>query len=541
MTLSVHRISRLLLAGGLVAALAACRVVDSPTPGDDTKQPQAPVTASQDAQAANSSFPVRRPPAAARLADDTESRAIQPEDLWERIAAGFALQHEYDNPAVDTELTWYLQNQDYIARVTERATPFLYWLVEEVEARHMPLELALVPIVESGFDPNARSSQRASGLWQFMPQTARGYGLFSDWWYDGRRDPIASTRAALDYLQALHARFEGDWMLALAAYNAGEGNVTRAIARNRRNELPTEFWDLRLPAETRSHVPRIIAVAKLVAEADARGVQLAEIANIPQIETVQLDFQLDLALAAQAANIDLGQLKDLNPGLTQWATHPDRTIDLVLPSTAAASFRENIGRIPVDQRVTWDVYRIRPGDTLLAIAGRFNTSVDQLQRINSLSDSRIIAGNSLMIPRSGSMAYAVLPPNPATRNGADVDPTPGRYSVQSGDSLWLIARRFGLQIQDIVAWNGISRNSILRPGQLLWLESPEYVAAATVDRAAAGIPKAYKVVRGDSLARIAARFGVSVAQLTRWNSLDRDALIFPGQQLVILPAESDLN
>src|SRR5690606_19652767 len=250
----------------------------------------------------------------------------------------------------------------------------------------MPEDLALLPIVESAYHPFALSPSRASGIWQFIPGTGRRFGLKQNWWYDGRRDIVAATRAALDYLEELHREFDGDWLLALAAYNSGERNVARAVERNRSAGKAIDFWSIaaHLPRETRGYVPSLLAVAQLLAEADEYGVRWLAIDNEPYFEIVELDGQIDLATAAGLAGIDIDQLYTLNPGFNQWATDPDGPHALLVPAERASAFRAGLATLPPDQRMAWRRHEIARGETLAAIARKYGTSVDALQQTNSL-------------------------------------------------------------------------------------------------------------------------------------------------------------
>lgn len=454
--------------------------------------------------------------------------------VWQRMADNLSLYAQYDHPSIDSELAWYLENKDFFTTVAERATPFLHWILDEVERRGLPLDLALLPVVESGFNPGVSSSQRAAGLWQFMGATANTFGMQRDVWYDARLDPLESTRYALDYLQALHDQFDGDWLLALAAYNAGEGNVRRALNRAG-NEA--DFWDLRLPRETRVHVPRFLAVARLFANPDAYGLTLPPLPNAPYIAVLDPGFQVDMGILADATGVDPLLLRRLNPGYRQWATHPDGPHRLVVPQELAESLSQQLANLPPTQRMIWDQYVIQPGDSLSAIAARTGVDVPSIMAANALPDSRIIAGATLRIPRQ-SLASGALPLLPST---AEVkSPAPPAYRVRPGDSLWAIARRFDLRSADIASWNGLDLEAVLKPGQTLILQGAESVATTEADTAQS-TPQVYRVRRGDSLSSIARRHGVSVQDLLDWNEIEATSLIHPGQELVLSPTPAEIN
>ena len=459
-----------------------------------------------------------------------------PVDLWQRISAGFEINTGPNNSRIDAQISWYAGNQPYFDRVSSRATPFLYWIVEQIELRQLPLELALVPIVESAYDPAAYSSEHAVGLWQFMGSTADSFGVQRDWWYDGRRDPLISTVAALDYLQYLHQQFDNNWLLALAAYNAGEGSVRRAIRRNLRDGKSIDFWSLNLPLETREHVARIFAIATVVSSPATFDVELPAIPNQPHLEVVDLEFQIDLERAAQAAGIGIQELKHYNPGYLRWATHPDGPYHLAVPIQKTALLRTNIASIPADQRVTWDQYQIQSGDTLIAIARKFDSQVATLQKINNLKGSRIVAGRTLLIPRTGNVDFSRLPTIASVNEQPIV---PERYRVRSGDNLWAIARKYNLHSTDIARWNNIDLNTLLHPGQILVLHTlgTAHNNSSFTDESTS----TYTIVHGDSLARIASKFNVTVDQLAAWNNINKNSTIYPGQKLALGPGAAILN
>lgn len=436
--------------------------------------------------------------------DNDETAAAEPptedkkKDLWDRLRGEFALTEYSDHPNVLTQLNWYANQTDYLDRVFGRAERYLHFILEEVERRDMPTEIALLPVIESGFYPLALSRRRAAGLWQFIPSTGERFGLKQNWWYDGRRDIYASTRAALDYLEQLHDRFNGDWLLALAAYNAGEGTVERAIRKNQLAGKATDFWNLDLPQETREYVPKLLALSALVNEPEKYGIDLKSIPDSPYLGSVNVKGQLDLSVAAKLAAMPLEDLKRLNPGFTQMAMDPDGPHILLLPADKVETFQNRLAELPKDQRVRWNRHLVQRGETLIRIAQRYGTNVAVLRQINGLSSNAIRAGRYLLIPigLADKIAQSTAPAkenpklNQAARKGNSVQTknktitrtnrtailaaakaaTAGlqstHYIVKSGDSLTKIAARFDVRIADLRKWNTL-KGDALKPGQLL--------------------------------------------------------------------------
>ena len=469
-----------------------------------------------------------------------DAEAARVTDLWERIRHGYAIPG-HDNDRVRSQFQEYAGYGDYWLKVSTRARPYLHHIVEQLDARDMPMELALLPVVESAYRPFAYSHGRAAGIWQFIPATGRHYGLEQNWWYDGRRDVLAATDAALNYLEYLNEMFEGDWLLSLAAYNAGEGTVSRAIERNHKAGRPTDYWSLDLPRETMNYVPRLLAISELVADPGAHGVDLAVIPNEPTVDVVELDQQVDLALAAELAGIDMDTLYRLNPGYNRWATGPSGPHRLLLPRERVAAFRQGLAQTPRQAWMRWQRHRIARGETLGEIAGRYHVTVATLQEANDVQGHMIRAGDHLLVPMasrpSGQYTLTADARREETRNRSREGGERRNYVVRAGDSFWSIARRFGVGMRELARWNGMAPGDTLAIGEQLTVWTGRTSGGAQ-DTADAGISPGdrlqsvtYSVRQGDSLHRIARRFNVSVSDLQRWNSLREDVYLQPGQQL----------
>lgn len=324
--------------------------------------------------------------------------ALQPLTAWDLTRDHLLLELDLQDTRIARELNWLVDNPEHLTTVSNRALPYYHYILEQVLERDMPAEVALIPFIESGYNPFAVSSARAAGPWQFIPGTARNFGLESNWWYDGRRDIVASTDAALNYLTKLNSMFDGDWLLTFAAYNAGEGNVMRAMRRNNNANQSADYWSLRLPGETMRYVPKLLATAKMIRDADSMGVELEAIPAEPYFIEVETGGQLDLSQAAEMAEIDLDELKRLNPGFNRWATAPEGPHRLLVPVEQADQFQNALIILPTEQRVNYEHYIISSGDTLGAIAHRYGTTVSALQQANKLTNTNIRVGQTLLVP-----------------------------------------------------------------------------------------------------------------------------------------------
>lgn len=335
-----------------------------------------------------------------------------PADVWKRIRAGFRLT-PLSSPLVQEWEQYYSRRPDYVARMMDRGSRFLYHVVEEVERRKMPTEVALLPMIESAYNPQAYSRAHASGMWQFIPSTGKIYGLRQNFWYDGRRDVLAATGAALDYLEKLHNQF-GDWNLALAAYNWGEGAVSRAIARNQARGLPTDYESLTMPAETRNYLPKLLAVKNIVANPEQYGITLANVPNRPYFATVATSRHIDVKLAASLAELSLEEFRFLNPAHNKPVIKADRSETIVLPIDKIAVFQSNLegNNQPL---VTWQTYTVKRSDLPENVAAKHGITLAQLKEVNGITGKKnIAAGQTLLVPLKGT-AEPHLPDLPAPK------------------------------------------------------------------------------------------------------------------------------
>ncbi|CAM2752006.1 LysM peptidoglycan-binding domain-containing protein [Vibrio mytili] len=447
------------------------------------------------------------------------------EDVWQRIAMQLEMDIP-DNKTVNYYRTWYLKHPNHLKVVSERAKPFLYMITERIEERGLPMELALLPVVESSFDAFAYSHGSAAGLWQFVPGTGKMMGLEQNYWYDGRRDVAASTDAALDYLEQLNKRFDGSWEHAIAAYNSGGGRVSRAIRKNRKLGKPIDFFSLDLPKETSSYVPKLLALADVIANQDKYGLHIPTIDNQPVLAKVDPQEQLDLAIAAKYAGISVKELQSYNPAYNQWSTSPNGPHELLIPIEKKQAFlaqvEENRGKGMKVAR-----YKVKSGDSLGVLARKYGTTVNVIRRANGLSGDNIRIGQYLMIPTStkDDSQYALSADNRLSKIQSTVR---GQFKlthvVQSGESLWSIAHDNHVSYKSLAKWNGMGPKDTLKKGQkiVIWKQASSKSTVRTVF---------YSVRSGDTISAIASKFKVKTNDIVKWNSLPKGKYLQPGQKL----------
>jgi membrane-bound lytic murein transglycosylase D len=492
----IASVSRLCAALAVVLLAAGCA---GPAPREASEPqrppPPAPAAAAPSAPAPSATSPVLRfeplpvpatPPVqqpslpldAARLAPFEGQRLDLPQrriagidrtvpagDLWQRIRDGFGMPN-LDNALVQEKVAFYVQRPDHLKRLFERSRRYLFYIVEELERRGLPTELALLPMVESSFNPMAYSRAHASGLWQFIPGTGKRYDLTQNWWYDGRRDIVASTGAALDYLKDVYD-MHGDWQLALASYNWGENAVARAIEKNRAAGLPRDYSSLRMPLETQQYVPKLQALKNIIANPSSLGITIEPIPNQPYFAMVDRALNIDVRLAAKLAELPIEEFVALNPAFNRPLIPATLGNRLVLPADKVDVFHANLQKLDEKSLVSWQTYHLKPGEKLEAIAKRFGMSLAKLREVNGITarDRRI--PNPLVVPIAGAsidigrLPIMYAPPIPAPARRARI------HTVRQGETLQSIAQRYSVTVDDLRRWNPVGR---LQPGQKLSVE-----------------------------------------------------------------------
>tara|TARA_Y100000816_G_scaffold225005_1_gene169937 strand:+ start:1487 stop:2965 length:1479 start_codon:yes stop_codon:yes gene_type:complete len=441
-----------------------------------------------------------------------------PIDIWERIRRELTIKIPDDQIAATSIYRERLyKNQSAVNRISKSGQRYLFHTLSRAQELDLPVELALLPFVESEFDPYAKSVDGATGIWQFMPATGKEWGLKSNWWYDGKKDVLASTEAALKFLSYLHQKFDEDWLLAMAAYNTGPTRVNRAIKKNKTQDKGIRFWDLDLPKETTAYVPKLLVLCELINNPKSFEVNLPSIANRPYFQRVKIPGQLDLMQAADLAGLKPETIYELNPGFNQWATDPSGPHYLLLPIGVSDRFITQLESLDENDLVRWDRYKIRRGDSLSRIASRYKIEVAVLKEINGMNDDLIIAGKEIMVPRGSAWADKQSPREQL-------------YIVLKGDTLWNISRKFKVSIEDLVLWNELNLEKPLQINQ-------EIKIFSRYERIRQDLPSRelrtmlYPVKSGDTISRIASKFEISPQKIQEWNEIEDVSKIFPGQVL----------
>lgn len=451
----------------------------------------------------------------------------------------------FDFPVVENDRVRYFVDlysgpgRHTFARWLERSGRYIPMMRPIFAEYGLPEDLVYLAMVESGFNSRAYSWAHAVGPWQFIESTGRMYGLQNDWWFDERRDPEKATHAAARFLRDLHKQFEGDWYLAVAAYNAGPGRIQGAI----RTLGSRDFWQIsrgqHLQLETRQYVPKLLATLIIVKDLDKYGFSNLEYYEPLAYEVVKVPSATDLELAAELCGISYEEIKALNPELKRWSTPPGRkNHELRIPLGSKERFVEAYAKVPADQRVRYHRHRVKSGDTLLKLAGQYNIRVEDIITLNSIRDPRALRiGQDLILPlRQG---YTT---RPIKELADDHDRTRRRsYTVRQGDSLWSIARRFEVTEKDLRVWNKLGWSNVLRPGQVLIVSSSAVSQAASRTAKRSNQPLTrltYTVKPGDTLWDIGRRYQVGTRDIMNWNNLGENHILRPGDQLTLMVPES---
>jgi len=463
-------------------------------------------------------------------------------DLWRYISKGNTLKTR-NQKDLFWHIKWFKENPAYLTRVTKRAGPYLHLIVQEVEKAGLPVELALLPIIESAYYPFSYSHGTASGLWQFIPDTGKLYGLKQNYWVDERRSVIRSTRAAVTYLKNLHTLFKGDWLLAIASYNSGPGRVQRAVKKNKAKGKKADFWNISLPAETRGYVPRLLAVVELIKNPQKYGQTIAPVANKPQLESVFVYSQLDLSLISEWTGLSLDEIYMFNPDLNRWATPDTPRYELLLPIEKVAGFKKARASYPKQKQLSYKHYTVNSGDSLNKLAKKFNSSVAYIKSINNIKGTYIKAGQKIIIPipRKAKDYYSLSKEQRRVQRfnsrkyGKKIT-----HKVAKGESLWVISNRYDVPVDSIIKWNHLS-NSIkgLQIGKKLVIWQVQKAKASKLKhltKVGVDIKRTlyYRIRSGDNLSVIAHKFEVRVSQLRKWNKLPKNKPLKIGRKLKII-------
>ena len=476
-----QKIKKQVLPVVVLLSLGGCATSSPETAKKDPEPTPAQATSAAGDVLALSDIKFKSPAPATALSESEKPLETTPDavtnndsDIWARLRKGFTMK-PLDSPQVDKEIRWFVNNPEYMQRMMDRARLYLYYIADEVEKRGMPMEIALLPAIESAYKPHAYSRARAVGLWQFMPGTGRLYGLKANWWYDGRRDVQASTQAALDYLEKLYNDFDGDWHLALAAYNAGEGKVARMMKYNERKGKSTDYQYLKLKRETQHYVPKLMAMVAIVANPDKYGVKLASIPNEPYFARVDTGSQIDLGVVAKLVDMPVDDLHDINPGYTRWATDPNGPHHLLVPADKKDALIAGLNSLPEDERVQWQHHSVKRGETLHQISRHYGLNVETLRTANNLHSNLLRNGQDLLIPISARpLKPEVIRTAFRASSSRAARGEPVIHRVRRGETLSSIARRYNVMAGQLAKWNLMQMGDVLRLGQKLkiWTGGP---------------------------------------------------------------------
>lgn len=453
------------------------------------------------------------------------SHAFGDRDIWYVLRQSFRLRDQSHHPEVMAQIAYLKAHPAYFTAFAKNSQRYLYFILESIKAERLPGEIALLPMIESNYNPFAYSHAGAAGLWQLMPGTGSGLGVKQDWWYDGRRGILNSTRAAISYLSYLNRFFDGNWILTFAAYDSGEGTVQRAIQDNIKHNRQTDFWSLPLPRETQAYLPRLLALASIIKYPKYFGVSLPYAKYEPAFQEIEVGSQIDLTHAAKLAHMSYRELLKFNPGHNRWATAPSKTQTLLIPIEKVDTFQENLMKVPRNELISWSRHKVIEGETLGHIAVKEKSSINLIKEINHLKTNQIKSGQTLLIPATSNLPsdrIAIAKKDRPLSINQHMGPHQVIHIVQKEDTLHSLTQKYHVKESEILFWNQLNANTSLKLGDkiTIWQKKP--------------LPFIYRVRKGDSISRIAHRFHIKQADLKRWNpKLYSNSRLTINQRLIV--------
>ncbi len=440
------------------------------------------------------------------------------QNVWDVLRTEFKLDHELNQPEVQTQLRWIISHPSYINQLS-RAEPYIYHIVTEIKKRKLPGEIALVPMIESSFDPFAYSGAGAAGLWQLMPGTGTDLGLKRDWWFDARRSIGPSTDAALNYLAYLNKFFNGNWILAFAAYDSGEGTMARIIKNSGQSGKKVNFWSLHVPQETKAYIPRLLALAEVLQNPNRYHIVLPNIPHSPYFEEVNIGSQIDLSHAAKLAGISYQDLIKLNPGYNRWATAPYRPYKLLIPANKVDDFSRNLANVPEEDRVSWKRHQVSAGDNLSIIAHQYHTTINLIKELNQMKSNKVSRGQYVLIPTKKPTQLHARKSTPhenkSTQHFTAIKKYKVIHIVQNKDTYEALQKIYHITTAEIQQWNNLPAHGSLPKGKqlIIWRNTT---------------PNTYQIESGDTLSDIAKAQHLPLKRLIALNPELKNHALKPG-------------
>ena len=464
------------------------------------------------------------------LSSTCETRSLQGkkfDNVWDRMRSGFCFRN-INSSRITQELNWMKQNKDFVYRSIERSKPYLYHILEHLEKRNLPHELALLPMVESGFQPFAYSASRAAGIWQFIPPTAREYGLKMNWLYDGRRDVLESTKAATYFLGDMHRHFKGNWLLAIASYNTGAGNVGKAIHRANKIFGEPSYWDLNLPRETELYVPRLLALSKIIYNPAKYGFRISRIENKRFTQTVKINDPIDFQTLSIITGLPIKDLTKLNPGYSTWIIDPAQQNTLLLPNQSSKVFRERYNKI---SRSIYKnkIHKVKKGDSLYKLSRIYNVKINAIKKTNGLSKDTIYINQKIRIPSEFSTSEKEFIVVNNIKYYINKKQITFKHIVKRYDNWYKIAKKYDVSLKDLLKWNNANKKTTLKVNSLIKIK----LRGPILSKNKSINTLRYVVNSGERYEQIVRGFGISKNNLIKDNNLKNKKYLTAGENLEI--------